>query len=1760
MKTSTLMALGFAVCGICTTAASTPVDGEWTGAEDGFFTNRQNWAANVVPGRYLALDGEGNLITNGVPGGTVIFGDNLTGAKVTTIDFDGVYSVTNLTVSATANRYTLGTSAEQFIPIESRGIFVGGATRDTLVPTIAGKLCVGVECDTPGGYGKDYHCFRNESSETLVIGHYGNTTKRLMFDANGKVITNIGSEFGLRFYGAGDIRLTQKPGTGISNPHTYNYMTGTLYLDAELYFRSFYFYSETSADYDKVRRIVVGENGSFRNNAGFYAVLTSNSRCPVEISGPGWFTQSSGGNAGANYNPHVKSAMFSCASPMTITTPMALKETRPTGYESVVLGIWYTGGAGPLTLAPPENGSTVKGLFRFTSSSSGAVLALSKVGLRGTYGDHGDEDFSFCNNGTLRYIGVGETCNRHIAITNQLAQNKDTSSTYPASGVLEQAGTGEWRVISPVILTGPSSGTLTFKNNTAVDAVYAGTMTGDIAFTKTGTGTWKIDSAAGYTGETIVSAGTLAITKNGSIANSSAVSLAAGTELIFEGDASGVAQSCPTVKVAGPLAKIRVAGGCTVSFAALEIDSGSLDIITADDTAIVKVTGLSGEAPSNLTFNGERAVFDAEGRIGKFTVPDATVTVPVHGGVIADDAAASVGIVDGGTGGNVTLAAAQTAVKGLTQQAAADATVAIGAGRSLTVEMLAIEKDKAKLAIGEADDEGSLRAANGGFTLYPESPDSELTVRAKPDLAAATYVSKLGEGTAHIVKDFDYSGNVAIEDGKLAVTPLGTRQNFTLSGKGVFVKEGKGDWTASGDSSAFTGDYVVSGGMVQPGALDASKIFGIGGDLVLTNGAKLKLFGGGNGYPDYGEKRLHAAAGSAVEIDVMHSSAIGNPFRRLKLAGDLVVTGSVENSSKDTWLVGNKNNLRGEVDLSGHKILKNGYGRIGFKDADFISSGEIELTETPGFINAGAGNLLMFGGEIKVAEGEKVTVATSNGVSICFSGATEPLPMDWTIGGTSYLGTWNTGRLATNRNNWGGTINVTNADSMLSLYAFNESTRQLIVSGKITGLGSVSNNKRAGRYFLTAPTNDYKGTTHFEFPDGSGSYGAVAFARSTTLPDFSKATFMYYGGACLRLSGDGSENTAWPLTEVGRLLREATFHKDFSFAGLDLADTGDFTMKLSDLGDAPAADKVFGFGRYGFYPDDHVLTVNLDTAWNVPNMTLANFTGTMRLQGAGNPLTLDYMYVTGDCSTSTGIVEVVKGAELRLNRVTLANKDNSRGFLRVADGGRVHIAGNSNSYLGLGNCTGACGILELGEGGEVVLGGTDSSTYLNIGAGTYSYGGAIYQTGGNMTFASGTHYFGNGASGYWHLSGGTTTFSGASVLTCSAYTNVPALIHISGGTMAFTGTAAPAVVGAKQSGHGHIYLTGGSMLFNGTASGRAMEWPQSWDKDYDSTGVITLDGADARLAVINTQNIFLANQTNGVAIINLNAGTLEASDIRSCVSGYPGSAAYINFNGGTLKACSSTTDWVQKLTRAEVGPKGAVFDTAGYDAVFTPSLTAPFGQGVKAVDWSYAQKVEAPYFVTIIGDGSGATAIVEYDRATRLMTGIRILSEGSGYTWAKARITSGQTAINYSGCYFKEVDCVLGEVAAPGGFVKRGAGKLTLTGTANNWGGDTVVEGGLLEIGADGALPENAHIVLKGGGISAVSGVAMPTAIDVALSASQLADKKARYVLMSYPDGIPATLPTFNWTDQEPVGAWQVCAEGNSLVLRYVKGTMLYFR
>ena len=353
-------------------------------------------------------------------------------------------------------------------------------------------------------------------------------------------------------------------------------------------------------------------------------------------------------------------------------------------------------------------------------------------------------------------------------------------------------------------------------------------------------------------------------------------------------------------------------------------------------------------------------------------------------------------------------------------------------------------------------------------------------------------------------------------------------------------------------------------------------------------------------------------------------------------------------------------------------------------------------------------------------------------------------------------------------------------------------------------------------------------------------------------------------------------------------------------------------------------------------------------------------------------------------------------------------------------------------------------------------------------------------------------------------------------------------VEVSGGTVVLNGTVFPA---SGKAGRGLWYQKGGEVQVKSSTFifGQYSKCDNpSKGVYYQTGGVMESAGGfvfgktlyDAGNAGNKDQftvaggemtvnsGIDLAGATNAETIVNLNGGTLKAmfmqtltNENQTIVGGgsdktLTGTYAWINLNGGTYSYLHRT----DKLTGREAykaksffygDPErmrltayagGAILDTAGHDRNLDHAITAPSGKGLVSLalpedvtvgDWMFAG---APY-IEIEGDGSGASAVAEFDSVNGRITGFTVTSPGNDYTEISAMLARG----GYTNSI--PLVCTLGKVAS-GGFAKKGEGVLRMN-AANTYEGVTRVEGGTLKAVHAGAIPAGNGIEIAGGTLDA---------------------------------------------------------------------------
>jgi autotransporter-associated beta strand protein len=298
------------------------------------------------------------------------------------------------------------------------------------------------------------------------------------------------------------------------------------------------------------------------------------------------------------------------------------------------------------TLAISSTGQLVTNTAGSVTVNSGGTLSVYawQYGLNGSIGTPFFNNASnspsqlTVNGGTITYTGVGE---------NSGTNNSRTFAIGTGGATLNAAGSGTWFITrhgtpaSAVDQTTINGLTLTGSGNGQYSNVLAGSGG---SLTKTGSGTWTLAGVNTYTGTTTVNQGTLTLSVDNALSNSSNLVIGAGT--LSAG--ANVDDIVGTLDVTG-IANINLGSAATLAFAnsaAVDWTGGTLNVDgTLGATSLRFGTDNTGLTPAQLaviSVNGSGLgtyVLDASGYLvlgsGDATPPTLTsITDNVGGGPI----------------------------------------------------------------------------------------------------------------------------------------------------------------------------------------------------------------------------------------------------------------------------------------------------------------------------------------------------------------------------------------------------------------------------------------------------------------------------------------------------------------------------------------------------------------------------------------------------------------------------------------------------------------------------------------------------------------------------------------------------------------------------------------------------------------------------------------------------------------------------------------------------------------------------------------------------------------------------------------------------------------------------------------------------------------------------------------------------------------------------------------------------------------------
>ena len=1010
------------------------------------------------------------------------------------------------------------------------------------------------------------------------------------------------------------------------------------------------------------------------------------------------------------------------------------------------------------------------------------------------------------------------------------------------------------------------------------------------------------------------------------------------------------------------------------------------------------------------------------------------------------------------------------------------------------------------MAVGAAADESA-------FT-WPESGDATIP-----------------KGVTVVVTDSDYDRvnaltSITISDGATNIFQTSKAPTTQILGSGAWVKRGDAYWTLSVEQRKFYGSMIIEAGVVTNATAygkgwpwsdnNDKRTFTIKEGAMFVNTAS-------NEGVSFGPHRIHIkGTGVNGEGVMVNLSSKVITLCKLKLDGDAKISSL---SANGYFTLGPYSDIQGRCELNGYTLTVDTKQTLNMYRSELVG-------DQGGLIRITGGNLT-FGAEygkdspFLCREPNAGAFAMANSGFIYVKRDVPNIQVPLTIeSGCDVMLKHIHENYPSNceyhpdTNAWAGTVTIEDG-AVLRMRTNRElGGKYFRISGLLAGSGNLiplspeRYNPVSGDIYIESPTNTFAGTI---FVGTNMNSGSMYFSYSNSVPDYSKCELVD-GYLTARLTpGDH----AWTPASISAFAN-----------GVNRSGETFIAMDASQMPEGKASFSVSEFevskdkGFYELGVDGG--TVEVSGKAESP-VSLFSVSGTLRFTGEAT--------LTNTCATSVGtnrfgeilfdgakITTGIDGAYLGVfprnsqnawpldaspvGRMRVRNSEFKTDYACTWTGEHPSSIEDGKVVTNLFN--GAVkvgwkgrGIFEI-EGNSVVsnrflIGCTYNSQYPNPVVSYHcQYGyGAVYQRDGevalignkwwdNAVFATGLG-FGSKSFGYYEASGGRTVLAGQ--FNCGSYGT--GVIYVDGGDMVATNhpaeasTKAPVLYFASANyskcalyvkNGGRFYTHGETRTLINAASGMYGNFTASGEGSYMGLGQL----------VLGSKNVPLGN----TAFFNaVDGGTVEAW--RFCANNITPETNFVcvGFNGGTVKARSNgyaifgsitTSDGTGPETVVRVYEKGGAVDTAGHKEIFSDApIKAAHGGGVASVSWTPRTGCQYPPVVQIFGDGYGASALAEFDSRSGTVTGITVTSPGCGYTRAKAVFTFG-----YEGTAASIVaitnDCVIAQNDGKGSFAKKGGGTLTLR-TENNWGGDTILAGGVLKSGVDGAIPAGGTFVLAGG-------------------------------------------------------------------------------
>ena len=1298
--------------------------------------------------------------------------------------------------------------------------------------------------------------------------------------------------------------------------------------------------------------------------------------------------------------------------------------TSGTAWSSA--GSWAPSGPPNTPTAVAEFGTVTNGA---TTQSTGIATnyVIGAISLNSTRTSNVTLGASGASAYTMKLDGVTINSVSNVILSNNSSKNLNLNAATTGVGAVSYSANNTSNNV--ILIRG--------SGNIIINGVLGGNS---ITLNATSSGGLTLTSTNTYTGSTTINAGNLTISGGNAIVNNGMVILANTAGVNFNVNAS---ETIGTLQGGG-------ATGGTVNIAANQTltvnqtsDQTFAGVIAGSTGALTKIgantltlsgantyTGTTTISAGNLTISGGSAIANT-----------GTVTLANTAGVGFNvNSSETIASLQGGgsTGGNVTIASAQTL------------TVA-EAGTQTFAGSLQGSGDFTKSGVGTLTLNGT-NTNSGAISVTAGT----LTFNGSSVLSSS--VSSLSATSATISLQDGVGRTITISNGGLSLTgstmvfELGsatdrltfTNGGATLSGTNTIQLADLGSFTA-GNYTLISAASGLNGGTWSLNSTNAPTGFtytlsnsSTTLSLVATANSAFYYWKGGNGSTwgtannwtsDSAGSTLLAGAPSTTADVVFAATGASNLSTTLGAdytvstvtlnTGGITVGGAntlTANTTsalaiRDTATSGT-NVISANLAGTGAGLTKSGAGTLTLSGANTFGGGLILSAGTLNLNSAtapGSGTITITGGTLDNTSGSTVTLSNNN---------TQSWNGDFAFTGTNHLNL-GTGVVALGASR---TVTVNGAT--------------LTVGGNITGAGFGLTKAGNGNLTLAGANTFNDGVTL--------SAGKLNINNSG-----SGGTSSALGAGTFTISGGTIDNTSGSTVTLSTSNAQ-NWNSDFTFIGTkDLnMGTGAVTMNANRIVTVNGGN----------------LTVGGIISGSSLGLTKAGV-GTLILGGANT--------YTGATTVSAGTLQT-----------SVSNVISDSSALSVSAGATFKLGGNDTvaSIAGSGNYSLGANTLTFGDTSNQTVSGTISGTgaLVKNGSGSIALSGNNTYSGGT-TISTGTIQIGDNNA----LGSGSLKLGVSGTTASIAFTSTDATDRtISNVLGTFAGSSAIYTFGSAGSGN----LTFTNTTSAALGSVRTFTVNNSWTSFANA-----FTGASDGITKAGTGTLILAGNNTYTGATTINAGTLQIGNGGATGSLSTSSAITVN---GTL-AFNRTGDVVQgtNFSSASISGIGSLVQNGA--GTLTLNAANTYSGGTTLNTGTLVIGNTAAAGTGTITQSSGSS-LLKFDTTGTVSNNMSIYNVVSNQTMTlSGSITAQNTTYDVASGTTLSIN---GTISGSGGVTKNGTGTLTLNGN-NTFTGNTTINSGTLRAGAANSLGDSLEVMVnEGGSLLIAASEAIDDAADIELN------------------------------------------------------------